>query len=458
MAGSKGKKDRPGKKNRAQSPSASPSVALYAGLVAGVAVLAYLGLQQRNTAPKMTAAEAAFRKSLGAGADSYKLFFSCEDGGKQCPSVEPLCDEVSSFGDLVRTNCAKTCGFCLGTGTAKGGFSKRRDSILQELARLDAVSGDPKPEVEVRYVGPEEQPILIVDNFLPVSVVKRAMLAGAKSPLWQPMAKQHLDQWDQRGRHATMPKDENGLFYPKGKPAEGFPGIRAPLTNRYEELMWARLEQLRGRAPAADAVGDETSQRVLQKTKNEWVSGVTGLGLTCLSPHALERGNTIPHVDTVNSEFAILHYMSQTNWSSDPSGEVEYGGTAFYKETRTGTANFMPQHCAQLKDIGGSTFCKDSLVFRCVNLKRQPGGKMPRECDAVPKAAIDMWDLPEKTNYFLSNGDDDFELQDFVKYKFNRVVMYSPKQLHDRYMNQEAIEALSCNPEEGRITGHFFLS
>jgi hypothetical protein len=448
-----GKKERKG----ASQPSVA-SPALYAGLVAVVGVLAYLALRS-----SISEAEADFRRSLSPGADDYNNFFACKDGAKKCPEVESRCDEVSSFGAVVRSSCAKTCGFCLGTGTAKGNFNGRRESILAELESLDAqerLHNGPKPEVQVRYVGPEKEPILVVDNFLPASVVNRAMMSAVQSPLWRPVAKQHLEQWDQQKMHKNMPQDQHGRFAPKGLPAESFPGVRSPLNNRYEELMWARLEQLRGRAPMVEEFGDQTSRNVLQRTKNEWVSGVTGVGITCFSPHSLDIGNCKPHVDTINSEFAILHYMSPTNWTSAGSGEaeLEYGGTAFYKEKRTGTANFMPRHCDKLSAKGGSMYCKGSLFFNCVNQKRQQGGKMAPACDSFSAAEIDMWGIPKNPSYFGAGTDADFELQEYVKYKFNRVVMYSPKQLHDRYLNEVAIEALSCDPEVGRITGHFFLS
>lgn len=380
--------------------------------------------------------------------ESLAMTFSCSDGGEHCPKLAPWCDQASPNGDLVRRLCAKSCGLCLGNGTAKGGFDSRRESIMDALAQAEAEDSGKKPEVRVLYVGPEREPVLVVDNFLPASVVERTVLGAAQSPLWQPSAKSHKDQWDQGQRHKTMPRDENGLFYPKGQPVEGFPGVRAPLSNRYEEFVWARMQQL---------LLHEKSRDILKQAKIQWTSGVVGLGITCLSPRALDVGNTKPHVDTIDAHVAFLHYLSKTDWSSDETEEAPYGGTSFYKETRTGTANFLPKYCDKLSAGGGSMFCEGTLIPRCMNLRRD-GKRLPKSCEIVPEAEMKMWVTDIETpSYFAANGDEDFELQEAVPYKFNRVVMYSPKQLHDRYMDNAAMEALSCDPKQGRMTGHMFF-
>ena len=40
---------------------------------------------------------------------------------------------------------------------------------------------------------------------------------------------------------------------------------------------------------------------------------------------------------------------------------------------------------------------------------------------------------------------------------FNRAVIYSAQQLHNAYIDDRAVEQLSCSPKRGRLTANVFL-
>ena len=142
---------------------------------------------------------------------------------------------------------------------------------------------NPKLSVSVGRVGPENEPVLIVEDVLrdPHALVEYA----AREVRFEPA-------WTDRG---------------------GYPGLRAPAPLNYVQTLARALaptiEQAYGLRGAKLAHADC------------WLSLVT------LPPKQLTPLQRIPHIDTVDPlRFALLHYLC-------PSGS---GGTAFYRHRATG--------------------------------------------------------------------------------------------------------------------------
>ena len=142
---------------------------------------------------------------------------------------------------------------------------------------------NPKLSVSVGRVGPENEPVLIVEDLLrePQALVEYAASEVRFEPAWT----------------------EHG----------GYPGLRAPAPLNYVETLARAL------APAIERAWG--LREVTLARADCWLSLVT------LPPERLTPLQRIPHIDTVDPlRFALLHYLC-------PPGS---GGTAFYRHRATG--------------------------------------------------------------------------------------------------------------------------
>lgn len=142
---------------------------------------------------------------------------------------------------------------------------------------------NPKLNVAVGRVGPENEPVLIVEDLLrePQALVDYAACEVRFEPAWT----------------------DHG----------GYPGLRAPAPLNYVQTLARALaptiEQAYGLRGATLARAD------------------CYLSLVTLPPDRLTPLQRIPHIDTVDPlRFALLHYLC-------PAGS---GGTAFYRHRATG--------------------------------------------------------------------------------------------------------------------------
>jgi hypothetical protein len=280
---SKGKARKPTQLKSQDRSSTAVAIAVAGALVCVLlAVLVRAAFPGEAARAAAAAEEAAasmdkLRKRLTARTNLVALEVGCYDADiEACPSVVDFCSEArisfpidrSASGAVARALCPRTCGTCIANGTEGGGLHARLDGLLQTLAALDASEGSP-PRVRKLTVGGE--PVLVVDDLLPPSVVRRAALKAAESAHWQPLTTPHKEDWD-KPRGEKAPKDERGLLRPSRR-ADGFPGIGSALSSRYEELLFARLHQLdlegaaRGwtQAPPPAMPGREHLRKPLQR-------------------------------------------------------------------------------------------------------------------------------------------------------------------------------------------------
>lgn len=376
-------------------------------------------------------------------AERVRLQVQCaDDPASDCAAAEPLCGDETAA--AVRRACPLTCGTCMGTKdkSEQGRLHSVREKVVSALNRATAASG-PTPSAKLSHLV-ERLPVLIVDDFLPESVMRRSVHQLRESGFWQAMAPKHKPMWASPDG-VGAPRDARGLFHPPER-ADGFPGLGTVLPRVYEESAWARMHQLRLQEAFAPLLS--------VPLRMAW-SSLPFAGLLCLSPDALHMAQQAPHVDQTGQmggepQLAILHYLS--NWSA--SGEAatgDSGGTSFYAERATGESNFVSARCDALVERTsgkGSFFCKGSAVADCERGRRQAA-----ECTGVPAASIRS---PLRPGY-QSEADEAYELLKVVPYVYNRAVIYSAKQLHNSYTDRAALEALSCDPREGRLTANMFI-
>jgi hypothetical protein len=184
----------------------------------------------------------------------------------------------------------------------KRGRNRERTPLWGEFACPEAFfvfdfSLAPSPNISVRRVGDEGEPVMVVDGVMraPTALVDYA--AGET--------------------FATPPGGEN--FYP---------GLLAPAPLEYVGALCRAL------APA-----------IIEAFELE---DVTLAGATCnyslvtLPPERLNTAQRLPHVDTEDPlQFAVLHYLC----------DAPFGGTAFYRHRATGFETLRPERVARYKAV-----------------------------------------------------------------------------------------------------------
>ncbi|MDO3381990.1 DUF6445 family protein [Gilvimarinus algae] len=143
-------------------------------------------------------------------------------------------------------------------------------------------SANPKAQIQCVHIGKEQQPVLIIDDFLtaPEALIERAC---------------ELD------------------FAPEQKL---YPGLRAEAPRAYTDAMEAMLPPLLARHFGTRA-GDITRVE-------------SSFSLVTQAPHTLSPLQRLPHFDSRNRrELASIYFLC--NQSSQ-----RYGGTAFYRHRHTG--------------------------------------------------------------------------------------------------------------------------
>ena len=150
---------------------------------------------------------------------------------------------------------------------------------------------NPKPEFDLRLMGEEQEPVLVVDRVL------------------------------QEPRRLVDHAAEAASFAPVTPGVNGYPGVRAPAPLTYVRDVVSALrpvlEQVFGLKGVAAPARAECN-----------------LSIVTLAPEQLLPTQRIPHVDTVDPlQFAILHYLCSE----------EFDGTAFYRHRSTGFETITPE-------------------------------------------------------------------------------------------------------------------
>ena len=155
----------------------------------------------------------------------------------------------------------------------------------------------PSPNLSVRRLGDEAEPVMVVDG---VMASPQALVDYAAGETFAP-----------------PPEGEN--FYP---------GLLAPAPLDYVGALCRAL------APAIiEAFG-------LRDVK---LAGATcNYSLVTLAPERLNTAQRLPHVDTDDPlQFAVLHYLC----------DAPFGGTAFYRHRATGYETLRPERLARYKAV-----------------------------------------------------------------------------------------------------------
>jgi hypothetical protein len=140
-----------------------------------------------------------------------------------------------------------------------------------------------KPVVEVRTIGEECEPLVVVDGAM-------------RNP------RALVDYAAEEARFAPLAEAEN--FYP---------GVRAPAPRGYPPKLLAQFR------PVIDDVFEIPATARMR--------GTCALSIVTLEPEQLNLPQRLPHFDTVDPrQIAALHYLCDPRW----------GGTAFYRHRATG--------------------------------------------------------------------------------------------------------------------------
>jgi len=366
------------------------------------------------------------------------------------PGYEARCREelAGACSDEAATTarrlCPRTCGTCLSQGTTKGRLLQSEEQLRQQLEAA-AGSDEAGPSVSVEFLGAQQTPVVVVDNFMPLSVLAKTVLVARESWLWQPPHPDLHRLWEPpHGRGA--PRDERGLFAMPGRLKDTFPGMISPFHDEYQRLLWAQVRGLDLERRFAAVLSEFDDALRLEFEEHFY-------GLVCFSPKRLHPGQRAPHTDMSGEpKLAMVHYL--TDWRAAP-GELPSGGTSFYSERVTGTSHFGPRRCAELEPThGGSHFCKHSLAYNC-SRNRAP----PDVCRNVPNSMAEAAARAYRAGRpsYISEGDDYFDLLHAVPPAFNRAVFYGARQLHNAYLDAAAVHKLSCSPADGRLTANVFI-
>lgn len=221
----------------------------------------------------------------------------------------------------------------------------------------------PDPQISVRRMGREGEPLVIIDGF-----------SGAVDALL-----------------------EEGYAAAYQNAGASYPGIRS----------WADPSYLDRRRPLMMQI----MQQVFGFTRGVRLDAST-FSLVTLAEHQLAPRQRIPHYDHSGSEVvAVMHYLLGP----------DSGGTAFYRQRRTGFETVTPAR----EDAYVAALEQDERAF------------------GTPPA-----------RYF--HGDNDwFERIDEVAAVPDRFILYRGRQLHSGVIPDPAV--LSPDPRQGRLTINMFL-
>ena len=186
-------------------------------------------------------------------------------------------------------------------------------------------------------------------------------------------------------------------FLPADEARGGYPGIRAPAPRDYAERLVRAVDPL---IRATFATGDIVAVRA-----DSSFSLVTA---PAESLHVMQR---VPHVDTSNPlRFALLHFLCGP----------PFGGTAFFRQRRTGLEQVAPQ---------------DSEAFRAARQR-------------------DFAELPSPSGYPNAQTPGYEQIAAFAA-RMDRLLVYRSFSLHSGIIPPAT--PLAADPRRGRLTANIFV-
>lgn len=380
------------------------------------------------------------------------------------------------FSGLVLSVVLTSCQDAVGAEIQQKEEEEDADSCLRPTNKEEAFS----QAIAIGTLTPA--PILVIQNFLNVTVVQRTWDHIASNAVeWNPVIPDHREAYRDL-LVASKDDDVLQLFYAPTRPKHGgFPGLRTDLTVEYQEALGSKLESIRHEL---EAVFEEESYRPKRSLRLKWHTKDSFFGNLCYHPESLSLAQKLPHTDSGTVEqqplqLALVHYLSPTwghraahNNNTKTATSLAGGGTAFYAQAASGGASRFRRHpdCQLLQDLAlekglkrGTTAYIKEASCHC----RAGAGNMNCVDYLWYTQGIEKSGIVTKQAYYNGNSTDSFSsslsanpypLLYHVPYQFNTVVIYDAQQLHSAMIDDESLQHLQCYPtQKGRITANIFL-
>lgn len=289
--------------------------------------------------------------------------------------------------------------------------------------------------------------IVVVDDFLGEQTTRQAYEQIQQRRDWRPVIPDHQEAFTTQYNN-NEDQQYPPYFIPPFPSQAGFPGIRTDLSEAYQMALREKLKVLNLEDLFSDVLGKSKIRPDKAALTYDW-SEDSFFGNICFHPDHLGHLQRAPHVDEgfvvppggINREYvhlAIVHYISP-DWTGT-------GGTSFVEEIVSGSNRFRPSDCRTLKNNAtglerGSREYNSKLSCYCT-----------KKCVETPE-----WLDQIPNGYFAGSSTKQFHVLLDVPYKFDRVVIYSTKQLHTASLGEDATSKLHCNPSKGRLTANVFM-
>ena len=247
----------------------------------------------------------------------------------------------------------------------------------------------------------------------------------------------------------------------------GFPGLVTQLDANYQALVHQRIVQLQQEMDFEALLDLPRSKYRPEKAslQFQWDDTASFFANLCYHPDTLGTQQRAPHVDNgfvkpTNQPItvAMVHYLS--------SPAITFGGTAFYMETASQASRFRSSDCRNLHKhltkneglIANSRAYRQRRGCYCETTSgdsSSEGGDRLANCLEADDTTATVPPGYYANNTTDSTSNDLFELLLHIPYAFDRVVIYSGKQLHTAHVPDPSV--LSCDPQKGRVTANLFL-
>ena len=224
----------------------------------------------------------------------------------------------------------------------------------------------PSSQLEILQIGLEKSPIIQIDNVLrdPSTLVRYAV------------------------NDAQFSSVDSNLY----------PGIRAPMPLEYVEAIVRAL--------------DPVIRNTYQIEGAKLAKAECFFSIVTTAPSDLQPLQKVPHIDTTDPlHFAVVHYLC----------DKQYGGTAFYRQDKTGYESVGPDRAARwIED-------RDAMLAH----------------------------LPETLGY-MSPATPGYTQVAHVEARFDRLILYRSNLLHSGVIPADV--PLNSDPKIGRLTANLFIA
>jgi hypothetical protein len=285
--------------------------------------------------------------------------------------------------------------------------------------------------------------ILVIDDFLDANFMSELYRNLSLSTDWIPVIPDHQAVFNYT---RDVVESNTVLWTPPTVSDVGLPGLRHKLTQAYQDALTDKLLSL----PNLEEIFQMQRSKIdpsIPALYQIWDADNSFFGNICYSPESLGILQRVPHVDTglvqnPNGSFesltlALIHYLSP-----DYTGT---GGTSFYEQRASNSSRFTAGDCDKLQKVAKMNYPVHSEEYRA---------QMSCYCDKRGAGCREFYKNVPSGSYH-SDSSQHFELVLHIPYQYNRVVLYSAKQLHTLHIDQ--VNTLSCHAAKGRLTTNLFM-